>query len=74
MVRKGKESYLKEGGTYKDHVCGVGEGVKVDEFFDFSREPKECRAHDVREVAGQGLHVVARLRLEGCRHPAIGYQ
>lgn len=47
--------------AYQDHVCGVGESIEVNEFFDLAGQGKEGGAHDVGKVGCKGLHVVTWL-------------
>ncbi len=45
------------------------EGVKVDELFDLRWKAQQDRIHDVRQVARQCLHVVARFFLQSRGNP-----
>ena len=53
---------------YQDLVCCVAQCIKIDQLLDFSRQAKQRGVHDIGQVSGQRLHVIAWL----CRH--IGRQ
>jgi hypothetical protein len=52
--------------TYQYPFRSMVEGVIIDEFLDFPGEAKQCRVHDVRQVSGKCLDIIARLRGRSC--------
>jgi len=57
--------------TYENCLSGMRESIEVDEIFDLTRETKQGGGHDVLEVVGQGLHIIAWFLFEGRGHPEI---